>query len=63
MISIGLIVIVGWMFFIFVVGAGLFVWGIFTRQFKNVEEVKYTLLQDKEPEDWSEKGARKRGRV
>jgi nitrogen fixation-related uncharacterized protein len=29
------------------------IWGIRNDQFKNVEEAKYTMLEDKEPEPWT----------
>jgi nitrogen fixation-related uncharacterized protein len=42
---------------IFVVGTGiaLLIWGWRTGQFKNIEEAKYRMLEDREPEPWPEK--------
>lgn len=43
--TIALIVMTGSLFLIFL---GLFVWGLKTGQFKNVEEPKYKMLKDLE---------------
>ena len=47
--TIALTVMTGSLLLIFL---GLFIWGIKTGQFKNVEEAKYKMLEDKEPEPW-----------
>jgi cbb3-type cytochrome oxidase maturation protein len=44
--TIALTVMTGSLFLIFL---GLFIWGLKTGQFKNVEEPKYTMLKDHEP--------------
>jgi nitrogen fixation-related uncharacterized protein len=48
---------------IFVVGTGitLLIWGWKTGQFKNIEEAKYRMLQDREPEPWPEKPQEEKG--
>jgi len=52
MMPLGLWVVVGWMAFIPIIAIVLFIWGLKTGQFKDVEEPKYRMLEDKEPEDW-----------
>ena len=52
MMPIGLWVIVGWMFFVVLTGVIMLVWGWKRGQFKDIEESKYTMLEDREPEPW-----------
>jgi nitrogen fixation-related uncharacterized protein len=44
--------VVGWMALIALFAIGLLIWGWKTGQFKNVEEAKYRMLEDREPEPW-----------
>jgi cbb3-type cytochrome oxidase maturation protein len=52
MMTFGLWVIVIWMGFVALTGVMFFVWGWRNKQFNNIEEAKYLMLQDKEPEPW-----------
>ena len=53
--ALGLWVLVGWMIFVVGTGLALLIWGWRTGQFKNIEEAKYRMLEDREPEPWPEK--------
>lgn len=48
----GLWVVVGWMAFVSFTGVLLMLWGFKTHQFKDIEEPKYRMLEDREPEPW-----------
>ncbi|MEJ2413341.1 MAG: hypothetical protein P8Y34_10185 [Anaerolineales bacterium] len=50
--SLGAIVLFGSMVVVGLTGIGFLVFGITTGQFKNVEEAKYKMLEEKEPEPW-----------
>ena len=52
MMPLGLWAFLLWMIFVTLTGVGLLAWGWRTGQFRNVEEVKYRVLEDKEPEGW-----------
>jgi nitrogen fixation-related uncharacterized protein len=54
MMPIGLWVVVGWMLFVILTSVIMLVWGWKRGQFKNIEEAKYTMLEDREPESWSD---------
>jgi len=41
-----------WMIFVTLTGVVFLVWGWRTGQFRNVEEAKYRMLEEKEPEGW-----------
>lgn len=41
-----------WLAFVFMTAIVLLIWGWRRGQFKNVEEAKYKMLEDKEPEPW-----------
>ncbi|MFN2132202.1 MAG: cbb3-type cytochrome oxidase assembly protein [Anaerolineae bacterium] len=41
-----------WMLFVILTGIVLLVWGWKSGQFRKVEEPKYRMLEDREPEDW-----------
>lgn len=43
---------VGWMVLVAATGIGLLIWGIRRKQFDDIEEPKYTMLEDKEPQPW-----------
>jgi cbb3-type cytochrome oxidase maturation protein len=48
----GLWVVVGWMGFVALTGLAFIAWGLRTRQFDDIEEPKYRMLEDREPLDW-----------
>ncbi len=50
--SLGAIVLFGSMVVVGLTAIGFLVFGITTGQFKNVEEAKYKMLEEKEPEPW-----------
>ena len=52
MMPIGLWVVVGWMLFVILTGVIMLVWGWKRGQFKDIEEAKYTMLEDREPDPW-----------
>jgi nitrogen fixation-related uncharacterized protein len=41
-----------WMLFVILTGVVLLAWGWRSGQFRNIEEPKYRMLEDREPEDW-----------
>jgi nitrogen fixation-related uncharacterized protein len=41
-----------WMLFVILTGVVLLVWGWKSGQFRNIEEPKYRMLKEREPEDW-----------
>ncbi len=55
MMPLGMWMIVGWMVFVMLTGVALLVWGWKSGQFKNVEEAKYRMLDDREPEPWPQR--------
>ena len=58
MMPMGMWVVVGWMAFVALTGIVLMVWGWRRGQFRDIEEAKYRMLEDREPEPWP---ARERG--
>ena len=52
MMPMGMWVVVGWMAFVALTGVALMIWGWKRGQFRDVEEAKYRMLQDREPEPW-----------
>ena len=60
MMPLGMWVVVGWMILVAVIAAALFIWGWKRGQFKNVEEPKYKMLEDKEPEPWPHQQKKKK---
>ena len=52
MMLLGLWIDVGWMIFVALVGVALLIWGWWHSQFRNIEEAKYRMLEDKDPEPW-----------
>ncbi len=50
--ALGVWLILGWMLFVALTGVLMFIWGWKRGQFKNIEEAKYTMLEDREPEAW-----------
>lgn len=53
----GLWFFVGWMVFVVFTGIVFLIYGLLSGQFKDVEEPKYWMLEDREPEPWPGKGA------
>jgi nitrogen fixation-related uncharacterized protein len=41
-----------WLAFVILTAIVLLIWGWRRGQFKNVEEAKYKMLEDKEPKPW-----------
>jgi nitrogen fixation-related uncharacterized protein len=54
MMPFGLWVVVGWMAFVIATGIGFLIWGWKHRQFRDIEEPKYRMLEDRDPLPWSE---------
>jgi nitrogen fixation-related uncharacterized protein len=52
MMPYGMWVVVGWMAFVMLTGVFLIIWGWQTGQFEDIEEAKYRMLEEKEPEPW-----------
>jgi nitrogen fixation-related uncharacterized protein len=52
MMPLGMWVVVGWMAFVILTGVAFLIWGWRTGQFHNIEEPKYKMLEDKEPQPW-----------
>jgi cbb3-type cytochrome oxidase maturation protein len=48
----GLWVVVGWMAFVSLTGLAFIAWGLKTGQFDDIEEAKYRMLEDIEPQPW-----------
>jgi cbb3-type cytochrome oxidase maturation protein len=42
---------------VFLSGLALIAWGLKTHQFDDIEEAKYRMLEDREPQDWPGRGA------
>ena len=55
MMPLGLWVVVGWMIFVTLTGVAFLIWGWKRGQFKDIEEAKYRMLNDQEPEAWPER--------
>jgi len=52
MMPLGMWIVVGWMAFVALTGVIMLIWGWKHSQFKDIEEAKYRMLEDKEPEAW-----------
>jgi cbb3-type cytochrome oxidase maturation protein len=52
MMPIGMWVVVGWMAFVALTGVAFIIWGWKRGQFRDIEEAKYRMLEDREPEPW-----------
>jgi cbb3-type cytochrome oxidase maturation protein len=48
----GLWVVVGWMALVAASALVMIAWGLKHGQFDDVEEPKYRMLEDREPQDW-----------
>jgi cbb3-type cytochrome oxidase maturation protein len=55
MMPLGMWMIVGWMVFVMLTGVAFLVWGWKSGQFKDIEEAKYRMLEDREPEPWPQR--------
>lgn len=55
MMPLGMWVVVGWMVFVVLTGVVFFIWGWKRGQFRDIEEAKYTMLEEREPEPWPDK--------
>ena len=52
MMPMGLWVVVAWMAFVIFTGIVFLVWGYLNGQFDDIEEAKYKMLEEREPEGW-----------
>jgi cbb3-type cytochrome oxidase maturation protein len=58
MMPLGLWVVIGWMAFVVFTGVVFLIWAWKSGQFKDIEQAKYRMLEDREPEPWpDQKGA------
>ena len=59
MMPFGMGVVVGWMALVALTGVIFLLWGWKRGQFHNIEEAKYRMLEEREPEAWpTRKGGR-----
>jgi nitrogen fixation-related uncharacterized protein len=52
MMPLGMWVVFGWMVFVAITAVVMIIYGWRTGQFKDVEEAKYRMLEDHEPQAW-----------
>jgi cbb3-type cytochrome oxidase maturation protein len=52
MMPLGMWVVFGWMVLVALIGVAFLIWGWQRGQFEDIEEAKYRMLEDKEPEPW-----------
>jgi cbb3-type cytochrome oxidase maturation protein len=50
--TLGLWLLAGWMILMVVIGIAFILWGWRSGQFRDIEEPKYRMLEEKEPEPW-----------
>jgi cbb3-type cytochrome oxidase maturation protein len=55
MMPLGLWVVVGWMAFVMLTGVVFLIWGWRNGQFDDIEQAKYKMLEDNEPQPWTKK--------
>jgi nitrogen fixation-related uncharacterized protein len=55
MMPFGMWVVVRWMAFVSLTGVAFLIWGWKRSQFKDIEEPKYRMLEDREPEPWPDR--------
>jgi nitrogen fixation-related uncharacterized protein len=55
MMPLGMWVVVGWMAFVILTGVIFLAWGWTRGQFRDVEEAKYRMLEEREPEPWPDR--------
>ena len=53
--SLGVFTMAAGMAVIALTGVGFLIWGLTHGQFKDVEEPKYRMLEDREPQPWPKK--------
>jgi nitrogen fixation-related uncharacterized protein len=53
--SLGICFLLGWMAFVALTAVAMLIWGWRRKQFHNIEEAKYIMLEDREPEDWPDR--------
>lgn len=53
--ALGLWIFLGWMIFVVFTGVAFLIWAWKSGQFRNVEEAKYRMLEDRMPEPWPER--------
>jgi cbb3-type cytochrome oxidase maturation protein len=53
--ALGVWVFFGWMVLVAATGVAFLIWAWRSGQFKNVEEAKYRMLEDREPEPWPDR--------
>jgi uncharacterized membrane protein len=58
MMPFGMWVVVGWMAFVIVTALVMLIIAWRGGQFKNIEEAKYRMLEEREPESWPEREKR-----
>lgn len=59
MMPLGMWAFLLWMIFVTLTGVVLLAWGWRSGQFRNIEEAKYRMLEEREPEGWpGRKGGR-----
>jgi hypothetical protein len=56
--SMGLWTVVMWMAFVALSTVGITIWAWRHGQFKDIEEAKYRMLEEREPEPWPGRGKR-----
>jgi nitrogen fixation-related uncharacterized protein len=52
MMMLGVWVVFGWMVFVALTAVVSIIWGWRSGQFRDIEEAKYKMLEDREPEPW-----------
>jgi len=53
--ALGVWVVFGWIAFVALTGIVMLIWGWKRGQFKDIEDAKYTMLEDREPEEWPDR--------
>lgn len=51
----GMWVVLGWMIFVPLTVISMIIYAWKTGQFKHIEEAKYKMLEDREPEPWPDR--------
>jgi cbb3-type cytochrome oxidase maturation protein len=55
MLSLGIWMLAGWLVLAALIALGFLIWAWRNGQFKDIEEAKYRMLDNKEPEPWPER--------
>ena len=53
----GLWTVVAWMAFVMFTTVVFIIWGWRSGQFRDIESIKYRMLEDREPEPWPDRTA------